>query len=304
MVHCSAPPPPERSIPSLGFGASGAWALSLYPEEKAQRVIDEAISLGIRHFDTAGFYNQGRAEERLGSVLKRHLKDDDRRPTLTISTKIGKTIDDRGRLRRDFRRPTILSAIDQSCSRLGVETLDIVYLHGPDKHEILSSLPPLLALKEKGRIGAIGICSDAEPLRAAANLPEVDVLMGRFNLFDQRNAKTFAQAKANGKRTVAIAPLAQALWRRSLFTPRGIPDLWYTARAAMRNRQEWINAQRARWLHRIEGWTAAELAISFVASSPDIDVMITTTTRPAHLRETAAARLRPLPEIVRSRIYG
>lgn len=304
MVPSPPPPPPECSPPSLGFGASGAWALSLYPEQKAQQIIDEAISLGIRHFDTAGFYNQGRAEERLGSTLKRYVNDDDIRPTLTISTKIGKTIDTRGRLNRDFRPPTIDRTIKQSCSRLGVETLDVVYLHGPDKHEISSSLPHLLALKEKGRIGAIGICSDAEPLRTAIDLPEIDVLMGRFNLFDQRNAETFARAKAGGKRTVAIAPLAQALWRRSLFTPRGIPDLWYTARAAVRNRREWVNAQRARWLHRIDGWTAAELAVAFVASSPNIDVMITTTTRPAHLRETAAARLRPLPEVVRSRIYG
>lgn len=291
--------------PHLGFGASGAWALPVCSDKTAQDVINTALENGVRYFDTAGFYQGGQAEVRLGRTLAEarrsgRLLDGE----LVLSTKIGKTLDGGGDVQRDFSADAIEAALDTACARLFTETLDIVYLHGPDEHELSSCLPHLLLHKERGRVGAIGVCSEGPHLASAAFCDDVDVVMGRYNIFDKSNAETFRSAKQRGKTVVAIAPLAQGLWQRRRWLPKSLPDLWYIARAAARNRDDWKAAQAASWLHTAEGWTPAEIATAFVADCPDIDAILTTTTRPRNLTEVATAVSRELSPELREKAYG
>lgn len=282
----------------LGFGCSGPWGEAWFPEDRAISLIHQAIELGISDFDTGNFYCGGNAEKRLGLALRDSSVKD--RARLRISSKTGTQLAPSGRLMprrlvKDFSADMIRRDVETSLTRLGIDTLDVLYLHGPDKHELFSSLPILQQLHHEGLIRQIGVCSTGDHLARAAGLPEVDVIMGTYNFLHQAHAGIFRKAKKDDKRCVAIAPLAQGLYRRGFLIPRSLPDFWYLARAAVKNRPELKQARSLKWLHEQEGWSAADLAMAFVMANDDIDLAVTTTTKAAHLETSVLAATRKLP---------
>jgi D-threo-aldose 1-dehydrogenase len=287
----------------LGFGATGAWGQPWFDEDRACEVLATALRCGVRHIDTAGFYGNGEAQRRLGRCLARLEAGDVVEPrSLTISTKVGKQIGKGGRLVRDYRPQTIEADLATACRALGRQTLDIVYMHGPDEKELATALPALLKARAEGRIDRIGVCSDGLALHHAALHSEIDVLMGRYNLLNRDNATSFRQSRQNGKTNVGIAPLAQALWRRDLMRPRNRADVWALARAVVRSRRELVAAQRLRWIRTVDGWRPLEVVLAFARLNRDLDVLMTTSTRPEHVEQTAAAFRRPIPEELVARL--
>lgn len=280
----------------LGFGATGAWAAPWYEEAEAYRVLLAALDAGITHFDTAGFYAGGKADERLARLLERaEIEGRIDRAQLTVATKIGKKVTEGGRLVRDFGETGIREAVERHRRLFGWHPPDIVYLHGPDEQERHKCLPLLLRLKDDGVLGAIGECQDGPGLDRAADTGGIDIVMGRFNFLNTRTTSAFRVAKKNGKKVVAIAPLAQGLWRRSMMAPRRPADLWYLARALRRTPGEFLAAQRAGWIRHQPGWPPAHLALAFVRLNPAVDVVLTTSTRTAHIQDAADGAAREIP---------
>ena len=85
------------------------------------------------------------------------------------------------------------------------------------------------------------------------------------------------------------------MWRRALLLPKGPAGLWYAARALVKNREELRLARRARWLREVEGWSPAELMIAWLRVALGPDLILTTSTNPSHLRQTAVAARREVP---------
>ena len=285
------PDPTAPFVKPLGFGCSGAWGMPWFPEEKAVALVRRALDLGIERFDTATFYCNGEAEKRLGRALREHGMTH----LAHVSGKVGTRLDRRGRPVKDFSDRAIEDDVRTSLDRLGKDAMDVVYLHGPDEHQTLSSLPLLVDLKSRGVIRAIGLCGDIASLRIAAARVEIDFLMCPFNFLRRRNADAMKAARASGTRVVAIAPLAQGLYRKDFLVPRTLPDLWHLARAMVKNRGELSAARRAQWLHDIDGWSASDLALAYTLAQDFVDEAVTTTTKPAHLDANVAAARRPLP---------
>ncbi|MEL7029527.1 MAG: aldo/keto reductase, partial [Pseudomonadota bacterium] len=276
-------------VSRLGYGCSGIWGMRYFSERDAVRLVHQAAELGITLFDTGAFYCGGEAERRLGVAL-RELKGGD----VIVSTKTGTHIGVGGRLYKDFSETSILNDVDVSLRRLGREALDILHLHGPDEQQIRFSLETLLRLKETGKIRAIGVCGAGAPLTYAASTGGVDVLMGAYNVLERGHESLMKQARAAGLGVLAIAPLAQGLYRRNFFAPKSIPDLWYIARAVYRNRNQLKRARAAQALHDIDGWSAPEAALAFTLANPAVDCAVSTSTRSAHLAMNAAAAKRSL----------
>ena len=285
---------PSSTLPKLGFGCSGAWGMGWFSTKKAIALIHQSIEGGIAQFDTGNFYNNGMAEKRLGLALRDFPVE--QRAALRISSKTGTQIGSNGRLFKDFSPDTIRRDVNTSLARLGIEALDILYLHGPNEHELATSLPILAELKHAGQIRAIGVCSHGPHLKHALAQEAIDVLMGTFNLLDLSHMATFQAAHAQGKRVAAIAPLAQGLYRKELLAPRSLPDLWYLARALGKNRTELARARKNAWLHEIDDWHAPELALAFACAAPFIDNVITTTTKPTHLDANIGTARRDMPQ--------
>ena len=109
----------------MGFGDAERWVHKWVLDEEASRpVIKHALELGINFFDTANVYSIGRSEE----ILGRALKDLANRDEVVIATKI------HGKMREGpngsgLSRKAILSEIDNSLRRLGVDYVDLYQIH-------------------------------------------------------------------------------------------------------------------------------------------------------------------------------
>lgn len=204
--HWEVSTQPRTQLPRLGFG--GAVIGNLYREvsdEAALAAVDAAWNLGIRYFDTAPHYGLGLAERRLGSALAGKDRDE-----WVLSTKVGRLLVPNGhrtgsdsagfdvpddlRRRWDFSRDGVLRSIEESLLRLGVDRIDIVFVHDPDNHAdeaIEHAAPALTDLREQGVIRAWGVGMNQSEIPARfVKETDLDIVMvaGRFTLLDQSAA--------------------------------------------------------------------------------------------------------------------
>ena len=163
----------RSSVDLTPLSLGGAQLGNLYipiDDEAARGTVDAAWSEGIRTFDTAPHYGLGLSERRLGAALAARARDE-----FVLSTKVGRLLlpqDARGQMddagfavpaafRRvwDFSRDGILRSLAESLERLGLDRVDIVYLHDPDDHRddaFLHAYPALEELRSQGVVSAIG----------------------------------------------------------------------------------------------------------------------------------------------------
>jgi len=94
-------------------------------EAESKRIVDAALNRGLNCFDTANMYQHGESERILGRALR------GRREGCIVATKVGYGLDDEGQDEGTSRK-AILRAVDQSLSDLGMDYIDIYYLHRPD----------------------------------------------------------------------------------------------------------------------------------------------------------------------------
>ena len=200
-------PSPEVSVPALGYGAANVGNLFRpLTDDEAWAVLEAAWDAGIRHYDTAPHYGLGLSERRLGAFLSTKPRDE-----YFLSTKVGRLLrpnpehesggldtdndfhvpDD---LRRvwDFSDAGIRTSLEESRERLGIDRIDLLYLHDPERHDLdlalAEALPALERLRADGEVGRIGIGSMvSEALSASVRAADLDLVMvaGRYTLLEQ-----------------------------------------------------------------------------------------------------------------------
>lgn len=190
---------------SLGFGAAGIGNLYRAMDDAvAADTIEAAWRGGIRHFDTAPHYGLGLSERRLGAALAGKPRD-----SFLLSSKVGRLVvsnpdstpndladgfDVSGELTRQWD-PTesgVRRSIEESLDRLGVDRIDIAYLHDPDVYDLESgiteALPALAKLRDEGLVQAIGVgTNSAEAAAECIRRGNLDLVMlaGRYTLLEQ-----------------------------------------------------------------------------------------------------------------------
>jgi D-threo-aldose 1-dehydrogenase len=191
----------DVSILSLG-GAPLAGLYAQVPEEQAERTIRRAIDRGLRYIDTAPHYAVGLSERRLGRALAGRP-----RSSFIISTKVGRRLrprdpgeppDDAGfpdepayKREWDWSRDGIRRSLYESLDRLGLDHVDIAYLHDPDDHEeqvYAEAYPELVRLRDEGVVTAIGAAmNQTAMLTRFAERLDIDVVLcaGRYTLLDR-----------------------------------------------------------------------------------------------------------------------
>lgn len=272
-----------KAVPRIGFGVSGPLGQKWFSEAKTRALIEQAIAGGIAHFDTAPFYFD--AERQLGEALNAIGRGD-----VIISTKTGTRRDGR-RLIKDFSERAIRADVEESRRRLRKTPLDLLYLHGPTSRQIDETVPILEALKREGKIAKSGVCGEGDALAHAAGCG-FDAVMGVYNLIDRRHEEIFAAAKRAHVMTVAIAPLMQGLFDPKLHRPSSMSDIWRLARVACRDRYRRREIEAAR--RAMEGADPVEAALGFVLANPNIDIAMTTSTKPHHLAQSLAIARKPI----------
>ena len=196
----------EFEFGPLAYGAANIG--NLYRElsdDQSRAILETAWSLGIRYFDTSPHYGLGLSERRLGAFLQTKPRDE-----YIVSTKVGRLIRPNPEgagtldLDHDFAVPAdhkrewdlsasgIRTSLEESLDRLGLESVDILYLHDPERHDLeqglAESLPALAELRDAGTVKAIGIGSMVnDALRRGIETGLLDLVMvaGRYTLADQ-----------------------------------------------------------------------------------------------------------------------
>jgi aryl-alcohol dehydrogenase-like predicted oxidoreductase len=132
---------------SIPFATVGTMMFgSRADEAESRRIVDTALDRGIDFFDTADSYNAGQSERILGRVLK------GRRDGVLVATKVGYAKDEQGR-EEGISAAAIRRAIDLSLQRLGMDYVDVYYLHRPDAETpVAESLETMAGLVRAGKI--------------------------------------------------------------------------------------------------------------------------------------------------------
>jgi D-threo-aldose 1-dehydrogenase len=300
----------DRSPSSrLGLGTSPLG--NLYTEvgdSQARAVVDAAWEAGIRSFDTAPHYGLGLAERRLGAALAGRPREE-----FLLSTKVGRLLvpdptgagrlDDDGfavpaTLRRvwDFSAAGVLRALESSLERLGLDRVDVVYLHDPDDHwdqAVGEAVPALVELREQGVIGAIGVGMNQWRMPARfVRESDVDVVMlaGRYTLLEQPALAEFLPLCA--ERGVDV--VAAGVFNSGLLARHEVPDDathdYRAAPADLIDRARRIAAVCAR-----HGTTLPTAALWFPLGHPAVTGAVVGARTEAEIRANVAALTAPPP---------
>jgi L-glyceraldehyde 3-phosphate reductase len=300
-----------QSVEYKRVGRSGlklpAVSLGLWNNFGFDRAVDtqrailrRAFDLGVTHFDLANNYGPpaGSAETNFGRIFA-----DDFRPyrdELVISTKAGYAMWD-GPYGEWGSRKYLLSSLDQSLSRMGLDYVDIFYSHRPDPDTpIEETMGALATAVTSGKALYVGISNYNTEQTIAAHkalaLHDIPVLIHqpRYNMFD-RHIETeglLPVLDELGMGSIVFSPLAQGL-----LTDRYLKGIPADSRAA---EGRWINAddisetylERANALNEIaksRGQSLAQLALTWVLRRPQVTSALIGASSVAQLENNVAA---------------
>ncbi|WP_181801940.1 aldo/keto reductase [Streptomyces shenzhenensis] len=268
-------------VSPLGLGAAVIGNLyTELPDQQAYDTVCAAWRQGVRYFDTAPHYGLGLSERRLGEALRRYDRD-----TYTLSTKVGRRLEpgpgdgddlangfavpDTRRRVWDFTADGIRRTLEASLERLGLDRVDVVYLHDPDAHAeqaFREGYPALERLRAEGVVGAIGAgMNQTAMLTRFVRDTDVDVVLcaGRYTLLDQSALTDLLPAAAARGTSVVIGG---AFNSGLLADPR--PDATYDYTRAP---DELLSrALRLRALAEQHGTTLRAAALAFCAAHPAV----------------------------------
>ncbi|MBO3747821.1 aldo/keto reductase [Streptosporangiaceae bacterium NEAU-GS5] len=138
----------------MSYGHPDKWGGWVLPEEQAEPIVRRAADGGVTFYDTADVYSLGESEEITGRLLRRIFP---RRDDYVLATKVffpvGNGVNDAG-----LSRGHIMSAIDASLTRLGVDYVDLYQIHRWDQdtpiEETMQALHDVVKAGKARYIGA------------------------------------------------------------------------------------------------------------------------------------------------------
>jgi predicted aldo/keto reductase-like oxidoreductase len=188
-------------------------------------VVREALDSGIFMLDTAHGYQRGRNESMIGEVIKGRPRD-----SYMIATKVPGANRDRNMQGQpaETQIKIFLDNFDLSLQRLGLDHVEILYLHALEKREDVLAEPMIEALrkaKTSGKARFVGVTThrnEPEVIRAAVESKFYDVVLSAYNFKqDHREevGKAIAEATGAGLGIVAMKTQAGAYWDREKQQP-------------------------------------------------------------------------------------
>ena len=276
-----------RAIQPIGLGCMSLSQgyLPLPTEADAEALLHQAIDMGYDLFDTARLYGRGKNEDLLSKVLKT------RRNEVFLASKCGIEFGD-GKRWIDCKPETIRRAVDTSLSVMGVDHIDLYYLHRRDfTVPIEESVGALAELKQAGKIGGIGLSEmSAETLRRAASETKIDAMQTEYSLWTRNPELGVLEAcRELGTTFVAFSPVGRGALASQRLNPSKFTDKDLRYPYPRFRDEHWEkNSRRIAMLTELaagEGATLAQMALYWVLKQGDHIVAIPGTSKPTHLEE-------------------
>ena len=197
------------TVSVLGYGAmSFTNFYGPATDEGSMTVLDACVELGITHIDTSNVYGMGRSETVIGDWLKRRGGE----PPFAIATKGGITRQEGRRFNNDADH--LAEALDASLTRLGIEAIDLYYIHRRDpSHEIEAVTETLASFVKAGKVKQIGFSEIApSSLRRAHAVHPVAAVQSEYSLSTRSPEMGLVQTCDQiGASLVAFSPVGRAL---------------------------------------------------------------------------------------------
>ena len=194
----------------IGGAPSGGHGWGQRNDASAIEGLLTGLENEIYLYDTADCYGLGNAEKILGHAIKESKVN---RDLLTISTKGGVAWDTQCRVYKDSSPAYIEKAIDRSLKRLGLDYIDIYYLHWTDgKTPIEETFEKLIEIKKVGKIKSIGVSNLSISEIEKINSFELSALQVKGNLLEPSEIHKFEPlAKKINASLITFSTLADGI---------------------------------------------------------------------------------------------
>lgn len=309
-------------VAPIGLGCMGmSWIYAESGRDDAEsvRVIREALDSGVGLLDTAALYGDGHNERLVGRAVA------GRRDGVVVATKGGLVVDDLATksIHRDGRPEALRRHVEGSLERLGVERIDLYYLHRVDPDVPLEeSWGALAELVAEGKLARIGLSEVTATQAAAAHaVHPVAAIQSELSVWTrdplggeapgdvgagaEAGGSLLAWTLANGVAFVPFAPLGRGYLTGTLapgmFESGDIRSVnpRFTAEAFERNRA--IGEEIAR-IAEAHGATSAQVSLAWLLGLADNVIPIPGTRSGKHLAENLEAASLRLSDAERERL--
>ncbi|WP_018690393.1 aldo/keto reductase [Ahrensia kielensis] len=200
--------------PQIGIQGLGCMGMSEFygePDEVGSReTLERALELGVNLFDTADMYGLGANEEFLAPFIAAN------RGGVVIATKFGysRTPENPDDWSIDNRPEFIRGAVDRSLKRLGVDVIDLYYMHRRDDRVALEdSIGTMSDLVNEGKVKQLGLSAvSANELRAAHAIHPIAAIQSEWSIFTRNIEEEVVPAASElGVTVVPYAPLGRGM---------------------------------------------------------------------------------------------
>lgn len=293
----------DLQVSALGLGCMGMSKFYGPRDDDASLLaLDHALASGINFFDTADMYGPYHNEELLGHFLRT------RKPSVKIATKFG-IVRQPGEYRRgiDNSADYARRSCEDSLRRLGVEQIDLYYVHRIDAtRPIEETMETLAQLVRNGKIAHVGLCEvSAATLKRAHAVHPVAAVQTEYSLW----TREVEQAVLPTCRELGIGLVAYSPLGRGFLTGRFQQSATFAPgdfRASLPRFQEDNLTHNRLLMDEIaalaaeKGCTSAQVTLAWLLAQGNDIVPIPGTCNPVHLRENCdalAIMLTPQEEI-------
>jgi len=261
-------------------------------DRESLATIQEAIDRGVTFIDTADMYGRGHNEELVGRALA-----SGRRDRVVLATKFGIVRTDNPNERAVNGRPEyVRSACEASLRRLGVEVIDLYYLHRLDPATpIEETVGAMARLVEEGKVRYLGL-SEVGPatLARAVAVHPIAALQSEYSLWSRDPEDGILDAcRKLGVGFVAYSPLGRGFLTGQFKTFDDLPPDDYRRSSPRFQGENFARnlqlVERVREIAREKGCTPAQLALAWVLSRGKEITAIPGTKRRRYLEENLAA---------------
>lgn len=285
--------PSGPAVPAMGLGCMGMS--DFYgPRDEAESlaVIARALDLGAGFLDTADVYGPHTNEALVGKAIR------GRRREAFVATKFGLVREGNGPISGVNGRPDhVRACCDASLARLGVDAIDLYYLHRVDPGvPIEETVGAMADLVGAGKARYLGLSEvSAATLRRACAVHPISALQSEYSLWtrDPETTGTLAACRELGVGFVAYSPLGRGFLTGAIRAPEDLAEDDNRRRhprfAAANFARNLALADHVRELARRKGCTPAQLALAWLLARDPHLVPIPGTRRRPRLDENLGA---------------